>query len=244
MQNMSRVRRAGQNGGKLNCVAAALCDVDSNVLAAAASEWSRPGTKPQVVGDYRQLLDRKDIDAVVVSTPDHWHALMTIHACQAGKDVYCEKPLTLHDRRRPARWSRPPARPSRVVQTGSQQRAATTASAWPASWCATAGSARCRRCWSAFPSRTIRRAKPVPDSDPPQRARLRHVARPGSAAAVQREPRALQLPLLLGLLRRPDDQLWGAPPRHRPVGPGHGRQRPGRQSKAPARSTRKSISAK
>jgi predicted dehydrogenase len=72
-------------------------------------------------GDFRQLLDRKDVDAVVISTPDHWHALQTMLACQAGKDVYVEKPLTLFVRE--GRWMIDVARRTRrVVQVGTQQR--------------------------------------------------------------------------------------------------------------------------
>ncbi len=70
--------------------AAALCDVDANRLASAAKKVTQ-GT-PFLCKDYRFLLDRKDIDAVMISTPDHWHAIQTVHACQAGKDVYVEKP--------------------------------------------------------------------------------------------------------------------------------------------------------
>ncbi len=71
--------------------------------------------------DFRALLDRKDIQAVVVSTPDHWHALLTMLACAAGKDVYVEKPLTLFVRE--GRWMTQVARRhKRVVQAGTQQR--------------------------------------------------------------------------------------------------------------------------
>ena len=72
-------------------------------------------------GDFRRLLDDRDVDAVVVSTPDHWHALMTMMACAAGKDVYVEKPLTLFVRE--GRWMVDVARRhKRVVQVGTQQR--------------------------------------------------------------------------------------------------------------------------
>jgi predicted dehydrogenase len=82
-------------------------------------------TKNEATGyqDFRRILDRKDIDAVFVSTPDHWHAPITIMACQAGKDVYCEKPLshTLHEAQMMVKAAR---KYNRVVQTGSQQRSA------------------------------------------------------------------------------------------------------------------------
>jgi len=70
---------------------AAVCDVYERHARRAQSAAEG---KPEVYHDFRKLLDRKDIDAVVIATPDHWHAIPTILACQAGKDVYCEKPLT------------------------------------------------------------------------------------------------------------------------------------------------------
>jgi predicted dehydrogenase len=79
------------------------------------------GGSVQKYGDFRGLLDDKAIDAVVVSTPDHWHALMTMMACAAGKDVYVEKPLSLFVRE--GRWMVEVAeRHKRVVQVGTQQR--------------------------------------------------------------------------------------------------------------------------
>ncbi len=102
--------------------AVAVCDVDSDVLA-KARKTAEDGTKHDIkaYSDYRKLLDDKDIDAVVVTTPDHWHARITVDACNAGKDVYCEKPLslTIAEGRAMVDAAR---KNKRVVQTGSQQR--------------------------------------------------------------------------------------------------------------------------
>jgi myo-inositol 2-dehydrogenase / D-chiro-inositol 1-dehydrogenase len=96
----------------------ALCDVDTNYIAESAKFL---GTNPTTYSDYRKLLDAKDVDAVVVTVPDHWHALMTTDACKAGKDVYCEKPLSLviSEGRVMVDVAR---KTNRVVQTGSHQR--------------------------------------------------------------------------------------------------------------------------
>src|SRR5260370_20202793 len=74
--------------------------------------------------DFREVLDRKDIDAVVVATPDHWHALLAVLACQAGKDVYVEKPIatTIEEGKRMVEAAR---KHNRVVQQGRQQRSGT-----------------------------------------------------------------------------------------------------------------------
>ncbi len=71
----------------------AVCDVDRSHAEQANQELA--GGKAELYGDYRKLLERKDVEAVIVATPDHWHTKIAIEAMQAGKDVYCEKPLTL-----------------------------------------------------------------------------------------------------------------------------------------------------
>jgi predicted dehydrogenase len=74
----------------------AVCDVDKNVMDKRVSDLGKTGydiSKIRKYDDYQALLDQKDIDAVVIGTPDHWHAMIMMHACEAGKDVYVEKPV-------------------------------------------------------------------------------------------------------------------------------------------------------
>lgn len=109
-------RRAAQIGLTTDAVNVAVADVH---LKRAEGWAARVGCA--AFQDYRKLLERKDVDAVVVATPDHWHALPSIHACQAGKHVYCEKPLSLTIRE--GRAMAQAARKYNVAfQTGSQQR--------------------------------------------------------------------------------------------------------------------------
>jgi predicted dehydrogenase len=101
----------------------AICDADENVFPKVVSDIeSLGGTKLQTVVDFRELLDNKDIDAISIATPDYWHALMTIWACQAGKDVYVEKPLSynLAEGRKMVEAAR---KYNRIVQIGTQYRA-------------------------------------------------------------------------------------------------------------------------
>ena len=78
---------------EVECIA--LCDIDENVLNNRAAETEKiTGKKVKhLYKDWRKVIDNKDVDVVIVGTPDHWHCLQAVYACQAGKDVYCEKPL-------------------------------------------------------------------------------------------------------------------------------------------------------
>jgi len=71
----------------------ALCDVDENVMSGRVAELANANIKVKTYGDYRKLLENKDIDVVIIGTPDHWHCLQMVDACAAGKDVYVEKPI-------------------------------------------------------------------------------------------------------------------------------------------------------
>ncbi len=98
----------------------AVCDV-YDAHAAAAREWA--GARCRSYRDFRQVLELKEIDAALIGTPDHWHAIPTVLACQAGKDVYVEKPLA-HNVREGRAMVNAARRYDRVVQVGTQQRSA------------------------------------------------------------------------------------------------------------------------
>ena len=99
-----------------------VCDVDEKVRArAAAAVEESQHLAPRQAGDFRRLLDDPEIDAVVIAAPDHWHAVMTVLACEAGKDVYVEKPVSQTIREGQA-MAAVADRQGRVVQCGLQQR--------------------------------------------------------------------------------------------------------------------------
>ena len=107
--------------GNTECVA--LCDIDRSQIektqdGIAKTYEQKADLQTQ---DFRQVLDRNDIDAVIVATPDHWHALPTVETCKAGKDVYVKKPLaiTVWEGRQMVNAAR---KYDRVVQMGTQQR--------------------------------------------------------------------------------------------------------------------------
>jgi predicted dehydrogenase len=109
-------------GGMKDVAIAAVCDVDKNRAEAAARMANKlTGQAPKIIPDMRALLEQKDIDAVVIATPDHWHAPATILACDAGKHVYVEKPCS-HNIREGRLMTDAARRNKRIVQVGTQSR--------------------------------------------------------------------------------------------------------------------------
>jgi predicted dehydrogenase len=99
-----------------------ICDIDLNVTEVSRKAIERHyGSAPKVVQDIRRVLDDKSIDAISVATPNHWHALATVWACQAGKDVYVEKPVS-HNVSEGRRMVEAARKYKRIVQTGTQCR--------------------------------------------------------------------------------------------------------------------------
>lgn len=99
-----------------------VCDVNQPARERAVALAEKlTGRRPDEAADIRRILDRRDVDAVALSTPNHWHALQTIWACQAGKDVYCEKPAS-HNLEEGRRMAAAAQRYGRMVQVGAQSR--------------------------------------------------------------------------------------------------------------------------
>ena len=150
-----------------NVVCKTLCDVDDSVLTDKANQLVEMGhEKPLLEKDYRTVLEDKDIDAVIVGTPDHWHCLPTVEACQAGKHVYVEKPLAnsigecnaMLDAARET---------GMLVQVGQQQRSgAHWKSAMDFVRSGKLGTIRQVKYWANFNYGAGNR--PVPDSNPPE----------------------------------------------------------------------------
>lgn len=99
----------------------ALCDVDSTVLEKGRAELAKDGIAVETFTDVRKLLERGDIDAISTATPNHWHSLIAIWGCQAGKDVYVEKPVS-HNVWEGGQIVKAARKYGRIVQTGTQSR--------------------------------------------------------------------------------------------------------------------------
>jgi predicted dehydrogenase len=113
---------AGHFANLPNVAVAAVCDIsDATIAQARTSAFAAPGAEGYK--DFRRVLDRNDIHAIIVATPDHWHAIPTVLGCQAGKDVYVEKPLG-HNVREGRKMVEAARRYDRIVQHGTQHRAA------------------------------------------------------------------------------------------------------------------------
>lgn len=108
--------------GKNNCVVTTICDVDSGVIAPSMKHVEKvQGAAPKYEKDLRKVLEDKDVDAVSIATPNHWHALAAIWAMQAGKDVYVEKPVS-HNVLEGRRIVEAARKYNKICQTGTQSR--------------------------------------------------------------------------------------------------------------------------
>jgi len=116
---MANVRAAFKAGG---AEVIAICDIDSQHLESSAERIEKiQGSRPRRFKQYKELLDTRGLEAVIIATPPHWHALMFIDALEAGLDVYCEKPLA-YDVREGQAMVQAAKRSGRIVQIGFQRR--------------------------------------------------------------------------------------------------------------------------
>ena len=217
----------------------AVCDIDdADVREALEGRREDRGNAPRTEKDFRRLLDDKSIDAITIATPDHWHALLTVLACQAGKDVYVEKPAS-HNVVEGRRMVEAARKYNRVVQLGTQRRSTPhVKDAIARVRSGGIGKVGMARAW-------IHQA--TEDDRPRQawtgarRRRLRDVARPRPRPPVLSQPLPLQLALVLELGHRRARQQRHSRRRRRPLGP---RRRCARSPSAPAAASTSSMTTR
>ena len=225
-----------------DCRVVAICDVDEKHLKEAVDKVNARYGNQDCKGykDFRELIARKDIDAVAISTPDHWHSIPAIMAANAGKDIFCEKPLS-HKLSEGIAMVEAAQKNKIIWQTGSWQRSVAQLPLGRRT-----GPERLprqgfpRRGRPAIRSRGLRRHRQGQTRWPGARRRgLRNVDRPRENDALQPLPFPQELALELQHRRRPAHGLDRPPLRHRPLGPRQSeiRLRPGRRRR-PARSRR------
>ncbi len=198
----------------------AVCDVDRQHAEHARDDKNIGNGKAEIYEDYRKLLDRKDIDLVTISTPDHWHARIAIAALKAGKDVYCQKPLTLTIDEGKL-LCKAVKDTQRVLQVGTQQRSEYKNMFLKAVALVREGRlGKVKRVTCAIgggsQGRTIQEERVA---GAPQ---LGNVARSGAEGQVHQGTLAQHIPLVVRLLRRQDDRLGRPSCGHRSVGDRHG----------------------
>ncbi len=144
----------------------AICDVDQDRINETRTNKLGGGASVKAFTDYRNLLDIKDIDAAIIGTPDHWHAIPFVHSCEAGKDVYCEKPLalTIGEGQKMVAAAK---KHNRITQIGTQQRTIPHyKEAIDLMQSGGIGKLTHVECWNVD-NRIQHRSGPTPDSEPP-----------------------------------------------------------------------------
>ena len=216
----------------------AICDVDKRHAEKVKDDRRVGKGKAEACEDYRKVLDRKDIDAVIIGTPDHWHTKICIEAMHAGKDIYCEKPLTLTiDEGK--QLGKVAKETKRVVQVGTQQRSDHNRVFLLAVAMVRAGRiGKVKKVTAAIGGAPS--GGPFPATNPPPELNWDMWLGQTPKVAYREHRCHGRLPMVrYEYLRRQAHRLGRPPRRHRPVGHRHGRlgteHHRGRQARAAGR---------